>query len=49
MFGFLYEPDEETAPGVRASGDRWEAGDLVVCTSDTDEDALTAQQYEIGD
>jgi len=48
VFGLLYEPNEETAPGVRENGDRWEAGDLVVYTFETDEDALTAQEYPIG-
>ena len=48
VFGLLYDPDEEPAAGVRASGDRWESGDLVVYTFETDEDALSAQQYAIG-
>lgn len=49
VFGLLYEPSEEPAPGVRENGDRWEAGDLVVYTFETDEDALTAQEYTTGD
>ena len=43
VFGLLYDPAETPAQGVRDTGDRWESGDLVVYTFETDEEALVAQ------
>jgi hypothetical protein len=43
VFGLLYDPSETPAQGVRDTGDRWESGDLVVYTFETDEEALLAQ------
>ncbi|MCO5201172.1 MAG: hypothetical protein M9925_05670 [Chloroflexi bacterium] len=43
VFGLLYDPAETPSQGVRDTGDRWESGDLVVYTFETDEEALVAQ------
>jgi hypothetical protein len=48
VFGLLYEAGEQPAPAVAATGDRWDAGDLVVYTFESDEDALAAQEYPAG-
>ncbi len=43
VVGLLYDPGEPVVAGVRENGDRWDAGDLVVYTFETDEDAVEAQ------
>lgn len=43
VVGLLYDPGEPVAPGVRENGDRWDAGDLVVYSFETDEDAVESQ------
>jgi hypothetical protein len=43
VFGLLYDPGETPVQGVRETGDRWESGDLVIYTFETDEEALEAQ------
>lgn len=43
VFGLLYDPSETPVQGVRETGDRWESGDLVIYTFETDEEALEAQ------
>ncbi|GMV84520.1 MAG: hypothetical protein AMXMBFR80_03780 [Dehalococcoidia bacterium] len=43
VFGLLYDPGETPVQGVRETGDRWEGGDLVIYTFETDEEALEAQ------
>ncbi len=43
VFGLLYDPAETPVKGVRDTGDRWESGDLVIYTFESDEEALEAQ------
>lgn len=43
VFGLLYDPDEPVPGGVGGVGDRWDAGDLIVYTFESDEDAVEAQ------
>lgn len=43
VVGLLYDPGEPVSPGVRDTGDRWDAGDLVVYTFESDEEAVEAQ------
>lgn len=43
VFGLLYDPGETPVDGVKEMGDRWESGDMVIYTFETDEEALEAQ------
>jgi len=43
VVGLLFDPAETPAPGIVETGERWEAGDLVMYVFDTDDDALAAQ------
>jgi hypothetical protein len=47
VFGLVYDEGEAPAPGVAATGDRWDA-DVVVFTFESDEEALTAQESPAG-
>ena len=44
VFALLYRPGEVPAKGVRETGDRWDDGELVAYTFETDEEALEAQE-----
>jgi hypothetical protein len=43
VFGLLYHSGEGPVGGVRDMGDRWDDGEFVVYTFETDEEALEAQ------
>ena len=43
VFALLYRPGESAVQGVREMGDRWDDGELVAYTFETDEEALEAQ------
>jgi hypothetical protein len=48
VFGLIYDEGETPAVGVAATGDRWDAGDIVVYTFESDEEALAAQESPAG-
>lgn len=48
VIALLYRAGEAPTAGVRESGDRWDDGELVVYTFESDDEALTAQQYTMG-
>ncbi len=43
VVGLLYDPQERVPAGVAESGERWENGELVVYTFESDDEALDAQ------
>lgn len=43
VFALLYRPGEAPVKGVSDTGDRWDDGELVAYTFETDEEALEAQ------
>lgn len=43
LVGLLFDPLEAVPRGVAETGERWENGELVVYTFESDEDALEAQ------
>ena len=43
VVGLLFDPLEPVPPGVDENGERWDNGELVVYTFDSDEEALEAQ------
>lgn len=44
VFALLYRPGDVPAMGVSEMGDRWDDGELVAYTFETDEEALEAQE-----
>lgn len=43
LAALVYGPEEEPAAGVQRNGDRWDTGDEVVFTFETEDDAVLAQ------
>lgn len=48
VVALVYRADEQPAPGVSQLGDRWEDGEWLIYTFESDDEALTAQQYTLG-
>ncbi len=44
VFALLFGPGESASRTVRETGDRWDDGELVAYTFETDEEALEAQE-----
>lgn len=43
LVGLIFDPQEPVPPGVAENGERWDNGELVVYTFESDEEALEAQ------
>lgn len=43
VVGLLFDPQEAVPPGIEENGERWENGELVIYTFETDDEALEAQ------
>jgi hypothetical protein len=48
VYVLIYDPDEFASRGVVETGERWDGGDIVVFTFESDDQALEAQEYRLG-